>query len=699
MSLNETITRKKIKRTQKNIAVNNIEIPKGTYTWRNQNLPQKNKIFTDDLFLPSKENLCKLNNSGKWDLPEDIDEDDLYNWECIKWERPENIFLSEDYQVFYDKIEKEDIIQGCLGNCYFLSAIASLCKYPSLIEKIFFIKEKSIEHCYGCYLRINGIWKLVLLDDYIPCIGYLIKKFAFSHANGNELWVILLEKAWAKINGNYARIIGGDPHEIYELLTNAYCEKILFSNENEDEIWIKYQNAQKKGFLMTAGTNVDTEELNMESLGLIPGHAYSIIKVEEINTKDGKEKLVNLRNPWGHGEWNGDWCDSSPKWTEEIRDKLVNHDIKDDGSFWMSFKDFYKYFIMGGICHLYLNYYYSTFHIFKEVSVKGPFLSKIIISQNNVHCFLRLHQKNPRVRLRDGSYQSPVLSYLMLINSNFEFISSTYGQESNITIDIILNEGVYYIISDINYRFVQKPQHGYTLSCYSSVPVEINEENNYDIKTVFKRAIFSYCKQKLNPKKNRGGLLYKIKKNNKSFPFSFVLFDNTKGNMEISLSDLIIIKGNSKNVVYYLENESNENLEITKTIYPGQYDIICCLPFKLGIKYSIQLKADGKKYDKFTLNKELGLKLYDEIFSEPWESLDDNSLIRQYIHITNSIYYLGIENISDIKVNVKLKLKGLTEINNQNENVISMHPMERKVFILNFIKDYKGEYCFFFEIV
>ena len=169
--------------------------------------------------------------------------------------------------------------------------------------------------------------------------------------------------------------------------------------------------------------------------------------------------------------------------------------------------------------------------------------------------------------------------------------------------------------------------------------------------------------------------------------------------MEISLSDLIIIKGNSKNVVYYLENESNENLEITKTIYPGQYDIICCLPFKLGIKYSIQLKADGKKYDKFTLNKELGLKLYDEIFSEPWESLDDNSLIRQYIHITNSIYYLGIENISDIKVNVKLKLKGLTEINSQNENVISMHPMERKVFILNFIKDYKGEYCFFFEIV
>ena len=27
------------------------------------------------------------------------------------------------------------------------------------------------------------------------------------------------------------------------------------------------------------------------------------------------EKLVKLRNPWGKGEWNGDWSDSCYKWT------------------------------------------------------------------------------------------------------------------------------------------------------------------------------------------------------------------------------------------------------------------------------------------------------------------------------------------------------------------------------------------------
>ena len=192
-------------------------------------MAEPGSVFTDELFQPLKKNLCSINEIGNWDLPDDVYEEDLNNWESITWERVENIFGSQNYQVFFEKILKEDIIQGGLGDCYFLSAIAALCLYPKLIEKLFFFKEKSDEHCYGCYFRINGIWKLVLVDDYIPCYGSWGKNFAFSSAHGNEMWVILLEKAWAKLNGNYARVIGGDPHEVFEVLTNAYCEKIKFN--------------------------------------------------------------------------------------------------------------------------------------------------------------------------------------------------------------------------------------------------------------------------------------------------------------------------------------------------------------------------------------------------------------------------------------------------------------------------------------
>ena len=693
------------------ISVNNVEIPEGTHTWRNQKLPEIGTIFNDDLFLPTKKNLCELNKFGKWELPEDVDEIDVNNWENIKWERVEDIFMSSDFQVFYDKIEKEDIIQGGLGNCYFLSAIASLCKYPSLIKKLFFFKEKSDEHCYGCYFRINGIWKLVLLDDFIPCFNNNYEKnFAFSHTNGNELWAILLEKAWAKLNGNYARIIGGDPHEIFEVLTNAYCEKFLFKDEGENNIWLKYKNAQEKGFLMTAGTSCD-EELPINEMGLVPGHAYTIIKVMEVTINDKKQKLINLRNPWGHKEWLGDWSDSSEKWTKEIRKQCNNYEIKDDGSFWMSFEDFYNFFIIGGICHLYENYHYSFFHVFKESTKKGAFLSKLIIDENNTHCFLMVHQKNPRVILRDGQYQKPVLFYLILIDSNFEYISSTYGQEQNIKIEITLNKGVYYMISDINYRYLQKEQHGYTLSCYSSNPVEICIEQKYNVETLFKKSLFLYSKKKLIPKSNRGGLLYKIKKNNKDFPFSFVLFDNTKGINEIIISDLILIKGN-KNISYYFEGERNNDLLISKTILPGQWDIFCLMPYKLGTPYSIQLKTLSKENKNFIFHKNpyfsfLGQKIikgndkfYESIFKEEWQALDDECLIRQYIYINNKNYYIGFENISNKNSIISINLEFKNEENNSKSYIIDfeINSKTRKVFSLIYNDDFIGEISFDFKV-
>lgn len=39
--------------------------------------------------------------------------------------------------VFEGKIEPLDIKQGRLGDCYFLSAIASISEYPFIVKRIF----------------------------------------------------------------------------------------------------------------------------------------------------------------------------------------------------------------------------------------------------------------------------------------------------------------------------------------------------------------------------------------------------------------------------------------------------------------------------------------------------------------------------------------------------------------------------------
>ena len=539
------------------------------------------------------------------------------------------------------------------------------------------------------------------------------------------MWVILLEKAWAKLNGNYARVIGGDPHEIFEVFTNAYCEKIKFKIGQEDKLWSAFENAQKKGFLMTAGTSGDTYTLDMQDVGLVPGHAYTILGVKEVNTLEGKQKLVNLRNPWGNGEWSGDWSDGSKKWTEDLKKQCGNYEDKDDGSFWMSFEDFCNYYIIAGICHLYQEYNYSSFHIYKKFSSKGAFLSRINIDDDNTHCFLMVHQKNPRVILRNGRYQKTVLIYLMIVDDNFNHISAKYSTEQNVAIEIKLNKGTYFMISDINYRYVQKECHGYNLSCYSSIPVEILEEKERNIEEVFKKGLFSYCKQNLTPLNHKGGILYQSKKNDSEFPFSFVLFDNSNGSFDVSISDMIKFKGNKK-VAYYFEGEKNNESQISKTISPGQWDIFCCMPYSLGSLYSIELKSVGKTHKGPILKKGLAnlstennlnnnennidnkLKskinnkdnsLFNDIFNEEGEALDEKGYIKQYIHPISSTYYVGFENTSHKAISMSLTLTGLYEKSNPNSEKINFiaNPMTRRVFTLNFIEDFQGDISFMFD--
>ena len=53
--------------------------------------------------------------------------------------------------------------------------------------------------------------------------------------------------------------------------------------------------------------------------GIYSGHAYSLIGAFDFKVGEKRVKLVKLRNPWGHGEWKGDWSDCSPLWTPELR--------------------------------------------------------------------------------------------------------------------------------------------------------------------------------------------------------------------------------------------------------------------------------------------------------------------------------------------------------------------------------------------
>ena len=130
-----------------------------------------------------------------------------------------------------------------------------------------------------------------MLDDYIPCRKDTNGQYevAFSSAHGNELWVILLEKAWAKLHGDYVRIIGGLSHETFRDLTGAPSYIYQTQYVGEEQLWDILMSADQKNYMMACGVSGDTQqecdELGEE--GLINGHAYSLINCAQLTGSNG----------------------------------------------------------------------------------------------------------------------------------------------------------------------------------------------------------------------------------------------------------------------------------------------------------------------------------------------------------------------------------------------------------------------------
>lgn len=142
-------------------------------------------------------------------------------WKQFKWIRISELSGTPSKKVFLEGISPADVNQGRLGNCYFLSALAVLAEHPSRIQNLFLegSREISTTGAYGMRLCLNGVWTEVIVDDFVPCLN---GRPAFAQpAQGAEFWVLLLEKAWAKVNGSYQNINGGDPSTMLQILTGA----------------------------------------------------------------------------------------------------------------------------------------------------------------------------------------------------------------------------------------------------------------------------------------------------------------------------------------------------------------------------------------------------------------------------------------------------------------------------------------------
>ncbi|XP_065729031.1 calpain-3 isoform X3 [Phocoena phocoena] len=322
---------------------------------------------------------------------------------AITWKRPKEI--CENPRFIIGGANRTDICQGDLGDCWFLAAIACLTLNKRLLFRVIPHDQSFTENYAGIFhfqFWRYGDWVDVVIDDCLPTYN---NELVFTKSNHhNEFWSALLEKAYAKLHGSYEALKGGNTTEAMEDFTGGVTEFFEIKDAPRDMYKIM-KKAIERGSLMGCsiddGTNMtygtSPSGLNMRDLiermvrnmnnshlrdsdlipeglsddrptrtivpvqyetrmacGLVKGHAYSVTGLEEALYKGEKVKLVRLRNPWGQVEWNGSWSDSWKNWSfvDKNEKARLQHQVTEDGEFWMSYDDFIYHFTKLEICNL-----------------------------------------------------------------------------------------------------------------------------------------------------------------------------------------------------------------------------------------------------------------------------------------------------------------------------------------------------------
>ena len=182
-----------------------------------EELRAKGQPFRDDRFPPNTASL-----SGEWGK--------LSEWNSIQWEKISNKIPGA--RVFVDRPDPRDIKQGYLGDCYFLAGLAALSERPDRIFSLFLTQEVNDVKYYSCKILYKGKWMTIDMDEYIP---YMHGTPAFSKSVDKELWVMLLEKAWAKLYTSYKRTEAGYPEEPLHDLTGAPIKHIYTKRGSSKE--------------------------------------------------------------------------------------------------------------------------------------------------------------------------------------------------------------------------------------------------------------------------------------------------------------------------------------------------------------------------------------------------------------------------------------------------------------------------------
>ena len=371
--------------------------------------------------------------------------DGRYSWAKL----PEVKDISKLNIISNTKNISQDVIQGELGDGYFLSTLSALAENPKNITNII-NNSKVSDGAYEATIYIHGEPVKVSVDDSFPVAN--ASKIAFAGINDNtgSIWPMILEKIWAKCNKSYEDIIPGNSSDAFEFLTPAPFDNYFHTQDISSSLFNIIQEASNKNYIIladiteTKNTNLDT----LSKMGLITNHAYSVIGTAVLKKPNGNEiQLIKMKNIWGTNEWIGDWSDKSLKWTQEFK-KAVGLQEKEDGIFWMSYDDYLQFYTTTHIAQVYSNFNYN---VIKMKNKEEQNICKIHVERGGSGYFM-LNLKNTRIynNLKNQNYTNPYCSVMVIkkkSENNFEYVGGDSGKKDRYYIPAPeMEKGDYYMV-------------------------------------------------------------------------------------------------------------------------------------------------------------------------------------------------------------------------------------------------------------
>jgi len=468
------------------------------------------------------------------------------------WKKPYEILGTHDIQLFSD-IKPKCILQGPLADCYFLASISSMAKNPERIQKMFDNRGVSPNGCYTVFGYDCGIKKEIVVDDFL-IFDPLVNDLAFSKVYGKQIWVQLLEKAWAKYNGSFTNIEFGEEIEALEFLTGAPVDCYVHNSLRISlpELWGKITEANSKRYIITTSTKKEQSSDSIKKAGLMPFHVYSILDAKEFIFPyygESSIKLLLIRDQWQKSHY------KSPKGNDNLT-KFFGEFI-DPNCFAITFEEYLEFFKETTIC----KYEDSFKHSHAEISTAENVMHLFEI-QRTTKGFLSIHQKHFRqFRLKDKNYSyAPIYAILGRLDCGrikyvTSFVTSVLNSEHR---EIELPPGKYVIMTGGEFENIAK----YTIHFYAEEEISMTPEK-FDMRFMISLATDYSEQNKSQWKKLTKGLSH-FEKINWGFGFGISFVKNTLLAKEICYEENMKFTGMEQ--IF----PEHENGRMKGTLEPGE---------------------------------------------------------------------------------------------------------------------------------